>query len=202
VTLSPATRVVVGLSGASGTRYGRRLVQVLARAGVGVDLIVSRSAAEVLAREEGIRVGQPPDPAALLADLGGAPEGAIQAWAEDDYGAPFASGSAPPRPVAVVPCSAATLGALASGAGRNLLHRAADVALKERRTLVVAPREAPLGLVALRNLVTLAEAGAVMLPCMPAFTHRPATVDALVDGLVMRIAEHLGVRVELVPRWG
>jgi 4-hydroxy-3-polyprenylbenzoate decarboxylase len=196
------SRVVVALSGASGTRYGRRLVQVLARAGVAVDLIVSRAAQQVLEQEEGIRVGQPPDPVALLADLGGAAGGEIVAYDVDDLAAPCASGSAAPRPMAIVPCSMATLGAVAAGAGRNLLHRAAEVTLKEHRPLIVAPREAPLSLIHLRNLVALAEAGAVVLPCMPGFSHRPDTLASLVDGMVMRLAEHLGVRLDLVPRWG
>jgi flavin prenyltransferase len=193
---------VVALTGASGTRYGRRLVQCLSGAGHAVDLIVSPAAGRVLLEEEGIVIGQPPDPHALLADLGGQGAGPVRSHGAEDYTAPCASGSHLHAGMAIVPCSMATVGALASGAGRHLVHRAADVCLKERRPLVIAPRETPLSAIHLRNLLLLAEAGACILPCMPAFTHHPASVADLVDQLVMRVLDHLDVHLDLVSRWG
>ena len=116
-----------------------------------------------------------------------------------DVAAPIASGSYPTRGMAIVPCSMATVGAIASGAGQNLLHRAADVTLKERRRLVVVPRETPLSLIHLRNLTTLAESGAVILPPDPAFYLRPASVEELVDALAERILYSLGVIANVDP---
>ncbi len=194
-------RFILGITGASGTRYGRRLLQVLTQQGARVDLVISRGALRVLAEEEGIRPGDPPDPAALLGDLGALGPGAVTVHRPDDLAADIASGSTAVDGMAVVPSSMATVGALASGAGRNLIHRAADVMLKERRTLVVAPRETPLSVLHLRNLLRLAEAGACVLPCMPSFSGHPTDLPALVDQLVMRICDQLGLRVNLSPRW-
>ncbi len=115
--------------------------------------------------------------------------------------APIASGSALFDAMVILPCSMATLGAVASGAGRNLIHRAADVALKERRPLVLCPRETPVSVIHLRNMVRLAEAGACILPCSPGFSHRPTDLSALVDGLVMRVCDQLGLHIPLRPRW-
>ncbi|MDY0001489.1 MAG: UbiX family flavin prenyltransferase [Polyangia bacterium] len=218
-------RLIVAITGASGTRYGRRLLQVLSHQGVGVELIVSRGARLVLEVEEGIRLGEPADPSLLVADLRGpipgpggvgAIEGLTGRYAAggpglgaglvtvhdpENLASEIASGSAPVDGMVILPCSMATLGAIASGAGWNLVHRAADVTLKEGRPLLVGPREAPLGLVHLRNMVRLAEAGARILPCMPSFSSRPSSLDELVDGLVMRFLDLLGLRVELAPRW-
>jgi flavin prenyltransferase len=220
-------RIVLAITGASGTRYGRRLLQVLTRhpaalaEPVVVDLVVSSGARLVLSVEESIDVGdagQPVDPARLLADqvdlvdLGGpepgGPEpgsvlaaGAVTVHDPSNLAAPIASGSTLVDAMVILPCSMATLGAVASGAGRNLIHRAADVTLKERRPLVLCPRETPVSVIHLRNMVRLAEAGACILPCAPGFTHRPTNLAELVDGLVMRVCDQLGLHIPLCPRW-
>lgn len=190
------------MTGASGTRYGRRLLQVLTEQGVAVELVVSAGARRVLELEESIRLGHPLDPADLVDDLGGLGAAPVQVHEPDDISAPIASGGTLVDGMVILPCSLATLGAVASGAGRNLVHRAADVALKERRPLIVAPRETPLSAIHLRNMLRLAEAGACVLPCMPSFSHRPAKLSELVDGLVMRVCDQLGLAVPLRPRWG
>jgi 4-hydroxy-3-polyprenylbenzoate decarboxylase len=119
-----------------------------------------------------------------------------------DRGATPASGSAPSAGMVVCPCSMGTLASIAAGTSRNLVERAADVALKERRTLLLVPRETPLSAVHLRNMLRLTRAGAVVLPAAPGFYHRPETIEDLVDFLVARILDHLGVEHALVRRWG
>jgi 4-hydroxy-3-polyprenylbenzoate decarboxylase len=198
-TSSP--RFILAITGASGTRYGRRLLQVLSQQGARVDLILSAAAERVLEAEEGIRVSDPPDPAALVADLGGLGPGEVRAYAPDALGADLASGTTRVDGMVVLPCSLSTVGALAGGCGQTLIHRAADVTLKEGRPLVVAPRETPLSVIHLRNLLRLAEAGACVLPCMPSFSARPVSLEALVDQLVMRVCDQLGLRLDLVARW-
>jgi 4-hydroxy-3-polyprenylbenzoate decarboxylase len=194
-------RIVLAITGASGTRYGRRLLQVLTTESVAVELVVSAGARLVLSSEESIDPGQPVDPARLLEDLGGPGPGPVTVHEPEDLAASIASGSSLADGMVVLPCSMATLGAVASGAGHNLVHRAADVTLKEGRPLVVCPRETPVSAIHLRNMLRLAEAGACILPCSPGFTHRPADLAALVDGLVMRVCDQLGLRVPLRRRW-
>lgn len=198
-------RIVLAITGASGTRYGRRLLQVLSQAGHRVDLVVTNGARRVLEAEEGLVLPAPPAPldaAALVADLGGLGPGPVTVHPPEDLAADIASGSTHVDGTILLPCSMASLGAIASGAGRHLGHRVADVALKEGRPLVIAPRETPLHALHLRNLLALAEAGARILPCMPSFSARPRTLEDLVDQLVMRAADQLGLSVDLVPRWG
>ena len=181
-------RIVVGITGASGAPYARRLLQVLGRrddAEIGV--CVSQTAPEVWALECGgdLRetVAQP-------------------IWGVRDYKAPFASGSAGWHAMAIVPCSMGTAGRIAHGISDTLLTRAADVMLKERRTLVVVPRETPLGLVHLENLLQLARLGAVVLPAMPSFYGKPASLDDAIDTVVGRILDNLGLDHDLLRRWG
>ncbi len=195
-------RIVLAITGASGTRYGRRLLQVLTGQDVTLDLVVSDGAQLVLSSEESIDAGRPVDPARLLDDLGDLGPASVTVHAPGNLAAPIASGSTRVDAMVILPCSMATLGAVASGAGRNLIHRAADVTLKEGRPLVICPREAPLSAIHLRNMLRLAEAGACVLPCAPPFTHGPATIDELVDGLIMRVADQLGLNLNLRPRWG
>jgi 4-hydroxy-3-polyprenylbenzoate decarboxylase len=181
-------RIVVGITGASGAPYARRLLQVLGRrddAEIGV--CVSQTAPEVWALECGgdLRetVAQP-------------------IWGVRDYKAPFASGSAGWHAMAIVPCSMGTAGRIAHGISDTLLTRAADVMLKERRTLIVVPRETPLGLVHLENLLQLARLGAVVLPAMPSFYGKPASLDDAIDTVVGRILDNLGLDHDLLRRWG
>ncbi|MBY0460316.1 MAG: UbiX family flavin prenyltransferase [Gemmataceae bacterium] len=201
-----ASDLVVAFTGASGSPYGVRLVEVLLRAGRAVHLTISPAAVEVFAAEAGATIHLNPeqfDPAALLGErAAGLPLSRLHYHHFRDFRAGIASGSFLTGGMAVCPCSLGTLAAIAHGVSENLIHRAADVHLKERRKLVLVPRETPLGLIALRNMVAVTEAGAVVLPAMPGFYHRPRGLADLVDFVVARVCDQFGVEHELSRRWG
>jgi 4-hydroxy-3-polyprenylbenzoate decarboxylase len=195
-----AEDIVVGITGASGQPYAVRLLRVLLEAGRTVHLSISSAAAEVMLREVGVEVRLDDfDARALLGDM---PAGRLHYHHFRDFGAGVASGSFLTGGMVVCPCSMGTVAAIAHGLADNLIHRAADVHLKERRKLVLVPRETPLGLVQLRNLVAVSEAGAVVLPAMPGFYTRPTTVEEMVDFVVGRVCDQLGVEHRLLKRWG
>jgi 4-hydroxy-3-polyprenylbenzoate decarboxylase len=196
----PAPPLVVALTGASGAPYGVRLLEVLLRAGRAVHLSISPAAVEVMSRELGRTVDLDRFDAAAL--LGGDPPGDLRYHHFRDFSAGIASGSFLTGGMAVCPASLGTVGAIAHGLSDNLIHRAADVHLKERRKLVLVPRETPLGVVQLRNLAACAEAGAVVLPAMPAFYTCPRSVADMVDFVVGRVCDQLGVEHHLFERWG
>lgn len=188
-------KIVVGITGASGAPYARRLLDVLAerRRKVGdveVGVCLSSTAQEVWALECGGDLRE----AVSAHDL--------PCWGRLDFKAPFASGSAGWHAMAIVPCSMGTVARIAHGISDTLLTRAADVMLKERRTLVVVPRETPLSVIHLENLTALARAGAMVLPAMPSFYGKPQGVDALLDTVVGRLLDHLGLEHDLSHRWG
>jgi len=187
--------VVMAITGASGAPYGLRLLQVLAGAGTPVWLIVSAHGWRLLQEECGIK-----SPEGLGAAVGKAWSNVLL-FTDDDRGARPASGSARTAGMVICPCSMATLAGVATGNSRSLVERAADVALKERRRLILVPREAPLSLVHLKNMVAVTEAGATIIPASPGFYHRPKAVADLVDFVVQRIVDHLGVEAEVAPRW-
>jgi 4-hydroxy-3-polyprenylbenzoate decarboxylase len=199
-----ASDLVLALTGASGAPYGVRLLEVLLQAGRTVHLTVSPAAVEVMERELDRTVKldrfEPADllgPAADKVDLS-----RIQYHHYRNFQVGIASGSFLTGGMAICPCSTGTLGAIAHGLSENLIHRAADVHLKERRRLVLVPRETPLHLIQLRNLVACAEAGAVVLPAMPAFYTRPQNLQDAVDFIVGRVCDQLGVEHRLFERWG
>jgi 4-hydroxy-3-polyprenylbenzoate decarboxylase len=196
--------LVLAVTGASGSAYAVRLLDVLLRAGRTVHLTVSPAAGEVFAQEVGRPLDLAPgrfDPRAFLGDA--AADTARLAYHHyRDFRAGIASGSFLTAGMAVCPCSMGTVAAIAHGVSENLIHRAADVHLKERRKLVLVPRETPLGLVQLRNLTAAAEAGAVVLPAMPAFYTRPQSVADMVDFVVGRVCDQLGATHQLLRRWG
>ncbi len=204
--------LVLAMTGASGSPYGVRLLDVLLRSGHTVHLTLSRSAARVLHWELGVPVDLDHLEPLEFVRAARAALGLPQPETDDaqrlryhdchDFRSGLASGSFPTDGMVICPCSLATLSKVATGTGSNLIHRAADVHLKERRRLVVVPRETPLHSIHLENMRRLAEAGAVVLPAMPGFYHRPTRVLDLVDFVVARICDHLGVRHQLVPRWG
>jgi 4-hydroxy-3-polyprenylbenzoate decarboxylase len=195
-----ATDLVVALTGASGAPYGVRLLQVLLSAGHTVHLTVSPAAVEVVRAELGLAVRLDRfDPNELLGDV---PTQQLRYHHYQDFQAGIASGSFLTGGMAVCPCSMGTVAAIAHGLSQNLIHRAADVHLKERRKLVLVPRETPLGVVQLRNLLACAEAGAVVLPAMPAFYTRPRSLGDAVDFVVARVCDQLGVEHDLLRRWG
>lgn len=180
--------LVIAITGASGAVYARRLIGAVPLDRYSVHLVVSEAGKLVYEFE----IGRP-----LSDDL---PAG-IAVWHESDFTAPFASGSFPCAGMVVVPCTMGTLAAIASGISLNLIHRAADVCLKERRPLIIVPRETPLNRIHLANMLRASEAGAVILPAMPGFYHRPESVSEIVDFMVARILDQLGIAHNLVSPW-
>lgn len=199
-----ALELVLALTGASGAPYGVRLLEVLLDTGRTVHLTLSPAAVEVLEKEMDRRVCLDQFRLSdLLGDVAAAERtNQVHYHHYRDFRAGIASGSFLTAGMAVCPCSMGTAAAIAQGLSQNLIHRAADVHLKERRRLVLVPRETPLGLVQLRNLLHCAEAGAVVLPAMPAFYTRPQSLHDAVDFIVGRICDQLGVEHHLLRRWG
>jgi 4-hydroxy-3-polyprenylbenzoate decarboxylase len=187
--------VVLALTGASGAPYGVRLLDVLARHRVPVWLIPSTHGMRLLHEECGIGSLE-----ALRAATGDDWR-SVTPFSDGDRGALPASGSQRTHAMVICPCSMGTVAAIAGGTSRSLVERAADVTLKERRKLILVPRETPLSLVHLRNLVTVTEAGAVIVPAAPGFYHRPASVAELVDFIVQRVLDQLELDIEIARRW-
>ena len=189
--------IVVAITGASGAPYAVRLLASLAKAKEAVQLILSAHGLRLLNTEMGI------DSVAALRDSVGraAWDKYITTFDDADRGAAPASGSAINAGMVVCPCSMGTLSAIAAGSSRSLVERAADVALKERRKLILVPRETPLSAIHLENMLRVTRAGAVVLPAAPGFYHKPASIDDLVNFVVARVLDHLGVSQSLVPRW-
>jgi 4-hydroxy-3-polyprenylbenzoate decarboxylase len=196
--------IVVAMTGASGAPYGVRLLEVLLRTGATVRLTISPAATQVLAAELDRTVSLDAfDPATLFGPVANTLNFSRLTYHHyRDFRAGIASGSFLTAGMVICPCSMGTAAAVANGLSENLIHRAADVHLKERRKLILVPRETPLGVVQLRNLTTLAEAGAVVLPAMPAYYHRPQSIADLVDFVVARICDQIGVAHGLTRRWG
>ena len=190
--------VVMAVTGASGAPYAVRLLETLVAREQRVSLIVSDHGLRLLDTELGIAS------VAQLRDRVGveAWDATVRVYDDRDRGAAPASGSALTAGMVICPCSMGTLSAIAVGASRSLVERAADVALKERRGLIVVPRETPYSAIHLDNMLTLTRAGAVVLPASPGFYHQPRTIDDLVNFVVGRVLDHLGVEHTLVPRWG
>ena len=199
VTL-PVVKVFLGITGASGAPYAKGILDAVAAAGAEVGLCASSAGIEVLATELYRDASLPRDE--VLERFVGDTAGSVTVYDAQDWKSPFASGSAKVDAYVVCPCSMSTVGTLASGAMQNLIHRAASVALKERRTLVLVPRETPLSSIHLRGLATLNDAGAVILFAAPGFYHGADTVQDLVDFVVARCLDQLGVDNTLVERWG
>ncbi len=196
-------RITLAFTGASGAPYGLRLLQCLLDADCEVFVILSKAARVVIGMETELKL-----PAGT-----GAAEQALRDWVQTDRGnlvvcgleqwtAPVASGSGAPAAMVVCPCSTGTLSAIACGASDNLIERAADVAIKEGRKLILVPREAPFSPLHLENMLKLSRLGVTIMPAAPGFYHQPQTVQDLVDFIVARLLDHLGVEQTLVKRWG
>ncbi|MBI3529898.1 MAG: UbiX family flavin prenyltransferase [Betaproteobacteria bacterium] len=195
--------ITLAFTGASGMPYGVRLLECLLKAEVRVYLLYS-SAAQIVARQE-MDLPLPPrakDAAEFFSGRFGAEPGQLQAFGREEWFAPVASGSNPADAMVICPCTMGTLAAIAAGMADNLIERAADVALKEARKLVLVPRETPLSAIHLENMLRLSRAGAIILPANPGFYHHPRTAQDLVDFVVARILDHVGVQHSLMPRWG
>ena len=181
-------RLIVGITGATGTIYGVRLLEALKQLGVESHLVMSKWGARTLAYETDYAAEQVQQLASCSYPAG-------------DQGAKISSGSFLTRGMVICPCSARTLGAIASGSGENLIHRAADVILKERRKLVLVVREAPLSSIHLRNMLELSQMGAVIFPPVPAFYHHPKSIEDVVEQTVMRVLDQFEIHVESKRRW-
>ena len=219
--MASSKHIMLAITGASGTAYAVRLGQVLLNSGLNVHLVMSSAARQVAVRE---LESQPPTTASETAGwleffssaLNAGPasswgfkplttetsSGRVFVHGTNDYNAGIASGSFLTRGMVICPCSMGTLSSIACGASTNLIQRAADVHLKERRPLVLMPRETPLSLIALENMAKLTQAGATIMPAMPGLYHQPACLADLIDFCVARICDHLKVEHQLMQRWG
>ena len=193
----------LAFTGASGAHYGLRLLQCLVAAGCQVHVMISKAAQVVIATETDLQLpGGTSGIQDVLTDYAKAEQGQIVVFGREDWFSPPASGSGEKAPLVICPCSTGTLSALATGASNNLIERAGDVALKERRKLILVPREAPYSEVHLDNMLRLTRMGAVIMPASPGFYHRPESVNDLIDFIVARLLDHLDLPQNLMPRWG
>ncbi len=193
-------RITVAITGASGAIYALRTVRALLMHRVAVDVVISEFGWMLLRDEAGFE-GKQRDFGGFIQELYGVSVDNMALHPLKDLAATLASGSAQSDGMVVVPCSMKTLASIAHGLSRNLIERAADVALKERRTLIIVPRETPMNLIQLRNMVAVAEAGAAVVPAMPAFYQKPETFDDLADFVVGRILSLLRIEHDLYPAW-
>lgn len=195
--------VTLAMTGASGAPYGIRLLQCLLNSGIRVYFMLSGAARVVLETEMTLTLPKGAEATGhQLERYTGAPSGLLQVFELDDWMSLVASGSGAPGKMVICPCSMGTLSALAHGASNNLIERAADVVLKERRQLILVPREAPLSEIHLENMLRLTRMGTVILPAAPGFYHQPKAIGDLVDFVVARILGQLGIEHTLMPRWG
>jgi 4-hydroxy-3-polyprenylbenzoate decarboxylase len=195
--------ITLAITGASGVAYGMRLLECLLHSGQRVYLIYSKAAQIVAKQELHLTLpNRPQDAQRMLEARFGGGRGELKVFGVLDWYAPVASGSNTAEAMIVCPCTVGTLGKIASGVSDDLITRAADVMLKERRTLILVPREMPFSTIHLENMLKLSHAGAVILPPNPGFYHHPTTVEELVDFVVARMLDHLTVPHSLVGRWG
>jgi 4-hydroxy-3-polyprenylbenzoate decarboxylase len=195
--------ITVAISGASGAPYAHRLLQVLVKGGHTVYLSISGDGLSILNDEAGLMLkGSETDIQYALEKHLEAKEGQISYFDEDNMYATIASGSARVDAMVVIPCSMKTLASIANGFASNLIERAADVTIKEKRKLIIVPRETPLSAIHLRNMLTLAELGCHIIPAMPAFYHHPKRIGDMVDFVAGRVLDSLGIENDLSPRWG
>jgi len=193
----------LAITGASGAPYALRLLEVLLSQGERVDLMISAPGQIVISMETELKLpGQAAGIQRMLAELFGADSDQLRVFGREEWTAPVASGSSAPRAMVVCPCTTGTLAAIAAGTSNNLIERAADVAIKEARKLVLVPREAPFSAIHLENMLKLARLGVVILPPSPGFYQKPESIADLVDFVVARILDQLGIENTLSPRWG
>ncbi len=195
--------ITIAITGASGARYGIRLLQWICQSKIKAHLMISDAARVVMATEEAIDI--PKNPAKqkdmLIKQLDIEPE-YLECWAHQNWSSPVASGSSAPSKMVICPCSTGTLSAIATGASNNLIERGADVVLKERGKLIVVPRETPYSLVHIENMKRVTEAGAIVLPASPGFYQKPESIEQLIDFIVSRILDKLELGNDLSERWG
>ena len=199
---SPKT-ITLAFTGASGMPYGVRLLELLLASGNRVYLLYSQPTQMVAHQEmQFVLPSRAKDAEELFSRRFNAAEGQLRVFGREDWFAPVASGSNPPDAMVVCPCTMGTLAAIAGGLSQKLIERAADVMLKEKRKLILVPRETPFSSIHLENMLKLAQSGTVILPPNPGFYHHPQTIEDMVDFVVARILDHLEVAHTLMPRWG
>jgi len=195
--------ITLAITGASGAQYGLRLLECLLDAGCKVYLMVSQPAQVVIATETDFDLpGRVDEQQLFLSEYFNAADNQLQVFGRDQWMSPVASGSNTARAMVICPCSSATLSAVANGSSRDLIERAADVILKERRPLILLHREMPVSTIHLENMLKLSQLGVTIMPASPGFYHQPQSVDELIDFVVARILDHLDIEHTLVPRWG
>jgi len=195
--------IALAITGASGIAYALRLLECLVAAKVRVYLMISKPGQMVIGMESNLKLpGRAAEIQGFLTEHLRAAHGQLEVFGQDQWTAPVASGSGAPDAMAICPCTTGTLAAVACGTSRSLLERAADVMLKERRKLILVVRETPLSEIHLQNMLALARMGAVIMPANPGFYHRPQQIEGLVDFIVARVLDHMGIEHTLLPRWG
>jgi 4-hydroxy-3-polyprenylbenzoate decarboxylase len=194
--------ITLAMTGASGSQYGLRLLECLVRANCQVYFLISSAARIVIDAEMDLQFPEENQLEAYLTDRYTAKAEQIKVFTKMDWFSPVASGSATPTSTVICPASGGTISAIATGASNNLIERAADVALKEKRQLILVPREMPISEIHLENMLRLAKIGATIMPACPGFYQNPKTVDDIIDFVVARILDHLGVEQKLLSRWG
>jgi len=201
--MSKRKTITVALTGASGMPYGIRLLEILLKQGHRVYLLYSQAAQIVAQQEMALALSpRPKETEAFLNSYFNVEPGLLKVFGREEWFAPVASGSNPADAMVICPCTMGTLSAVAAGLGQKLIERAADVMLKEQRKLIIVAREAPFSVIHLENMLKLARSGAVILPANPGFYHHPETIQDIVDFIVARILDQLGVEHSLMPRWG
>ena len=195
--------ITLAMTGASGAPYGLRLLECLLAADYHVYFLISSAARVVMATEHDLKLPSGPDAmkVALVEHLGCNADN-LTVCGKEDWFSPVASGSAAPKQMVVCPCSAGSVASIAHGISDNLIERAADVVLKERGQLIMVVRETPFSTLHLENMLKLSQIGATIMPAAPGFYHQPKSIEDLIDFMVARILDHLGVEQGLVPRWG
>jgi 4-hydroxy-3-polyprenylbenzoate decarboxylase len=195
--------ITLAFTGASGLPYGMRLLECMLKSGLRVHLVYSQ-AAQIVAKQEMdfVLSNRPQEAGEMLLERMGASRGELKVFGIQDWYAPMASGTNPGDGMVICPCTMGTLGKVAGGISDDLIARAADVMLKEKRTLILVPREMPFSAIHLENMLKLSHAGAVIMPPNPGFYHHPQNVQDMVDFVVARILDHLGVEHDLVKKWG
>ena len=198
-----AKTITVAMTGASGAQYGLRLIDCLIQADYRVYLMFTKAAQIVVGSETDCALpGRTAEQTRYLSSLYKAKEGQLRVFGDEEWTSPVASGSGAPRTMIVCPCSMATISSIAVGASDNLLERAADVVIKEGGKLVIVPRETPFSAIHLENMLKLARLGVSILPANPGFYNRPTQVEELVDFIVSRVLDQIGIENDLMARWG
>ncbi|MBF7073652.1 UbiX family flavin prenyltransferase [Glaciecola sp. MH2013] len=195
--------ITLAITGASGAPYALRLLEQLVKADYTVFLLISSAAKVVFATEEDIKIpGRPDEAAKFFTERFSAAEGQIIVCGKEEWFSPVASGSAAPKQMIVCPCSTGSISSIAMGSCDNLIERAADVVIKERGQLILVPREMPFSTIHLENMLKLSQMGVTIMPAAPGFYHQPQSISDLIDFVVARILDHVGVDQSLVERWG